>query len=125
MKNKIMLGMWRYMLNVPPFLLEKQRAKGKAKIAANLGFMTAEHRLVHHFVVRELPAAEQPLSPHSIADALNLPIDKVNRILNDLEEHMTFLFRNVQGDVAWAYPVTREKTPHHVTFDTGEQIYAA
>lgn len=55
--------MWRYMLNVPPFLLEKQRAKGKARMAANLAFMTAEHRLVHHFVVRTLPGAVQPLAP--------------------------------------------------------------
>jgi len=125
MKNKIMLGMWRYMLNVPPFLLEKQRAKGKARIAANLAFMTAEHRRVHHFVVRELPGSGQPLSPDSMADALNLPLEKVNRILGDLEEHMTFLFRNGEGSVVWAYPVTLEKTPHHVTLDTGEQIYAA
>jgi len=125
MKNKIMLGMWRYMLNVPPFLLERERAKGKARIAANLAFMTAEHRRVHHFVVRELPGLDQPLLPGSIAGALNLPLEKINRILCDLEEHMTFLFRNGEGNVVWAYPVTLERTPHHVTFDTGEQIYAA
>jgi len=125
MKNKIMLGMWRYMLNVPPFLLERARAKGKAKMAANLAFMTAEHRLVHHFAVRELPGSAQPLPPDFIAGALNLPLEKVNRILGDLEEHMTFLFRNGEGNVVWAYPVTLEKTPHRVTFDTGEQIYAA
>ena len=117
--------MWRYMLNVPPFLLEKQRAKGKARMAANLAFMTAEHRLVHHFVVRTLPGAVQPLAPGSIAGALNLPLETVNRILDDLEAHMTFLFRNAEGEVVWAYPVTLEKTPHRVTFDTGEQIYAA
>ncbi|MEE9910428.1 MAG: hypothetical protein K4571_01790 [Deltaproteobacteria bacterium] len=125
MKNKMVLGMWRYMLNVPPFLLEKQQAKGKAKMEANLAFITTEHRLVHHFVVRELPRAGQPLSPGFIARALNLPPEKVVRILQDLEEHMTFLFRNGEGSVMWAYPVTLEKTPHHVTFDTGEQIYAA
>ena len=27
--------------------------------------------------------------------------------------------------VAWAYPVTVDTTPHHVSFDTGEQLYAA
>lgn len=125
MKNKIMLGMWRYMLNVPPFLLEKHRAKGKAKMAANLAFMTAEHRRVHHFVVRELPGSAEPLSPGAIADALNLPPARVAGILNDLEEHMTFLARNGEGKVVWAYPVTLEKTPHRVTLDTGEHIYAA
>jgi hypothetical protein len=49
----------------------------------------------------------------------------VNAILDDLEKHMTFLFRNQAGEVVWAYPVTVEKTPHRVTFDTGETIYAA
>ena len=125
MKNKFMIGIWRYMLSVPPFLLEKQRAKGKEKIAANLGFMTREHRLVHHFAVRQLPYMDKPLAPISIAKALNLPLDRVNALLNDLEEHMTFLFRNVRGEVVWAYPVTIEKTPHQITFDTGEQVYAA
>jgi hypothetical protein len=125
MQNKIMLGMWRYMLNVPPFLLEKQRAKGKEKIAANLAFITPEHRRVHHFVVRQLPFSDKPLAPIAIARALDLPIDRVNGLLNDLQEHMTFLFRNSRGDVVWAYPVTVEPTPHHVTFNTGEQVYAA
>jgi hypothetical protein len=45
--------------------------------------------------------------------------------LDELEQHMTFLFRNAQGDVVWAYPVTVEQTPHRITFDTGEQLYAA
>jgi hypothetical protein len=125
MNNRVMLGMWRYILHVPPSFMKKQQAKGKAKITANLEFMTGEHRLVHHFVVRQLPGSDQPLSPGTIADALALPLDRVNGILQDLEEHMTFLFRNIQGDVVWAYPVTIEKTPHHVTFDTGERIYAA
>ena len=38
---------------------------------------------------------------------------------------MTFLFRDNHGRVVWAYPVTVEKTPHHVRFDTGEELYAA
>lgn len=125
MKNKLMLGMWRYMLSVPPFLLEKKRAKGKEKIVANLGFMTGEHRLVHHFAVRQLPYMDKPLTPISIAKALDLPFDRVNALLDDLETHMTFLYRNARREVVWAYPVTIEKTPHHITFDTGERIYAA
>ncbi|OGO41196.1 MAG: hypothetical protein A2Z04_05735 [Chloroflexi bacterium RBG_16_57_9] len=27
--------------------------------------------------------------------------------------------------VVWAYPVTVARTPHHLTFSTGEQVYAA
>ncbi len=46
-------------------------------------------------------------------------------VLDDLEKHMTFLFRNKGGEVTWAYPVTVDKTPNHLTFSSGEQIYAA
>jgi hypothetical protein len=38
---------------------------------------------------------------------------------------MTFVCRNAQGAVVWAYPVTVEPTPHRATFSTGEELYAA
>ena len=38
---------------------------------------------------------------------------------------MTFLFRNAQGAVTWAYPVTVEPRRTASPFSTGEQIYAA
>ena len=125
MKNKLMMGLWKFMINVPPFLWEKQIAKGEKKYADHLAFMSAEHRLVHHFVVRELPFAGKPLSPESITNTLNIPIERTVSILDDLESHMTFIFRNADGAVAWAYPVTVEKTPHKITFHTGEHLYAA
>lgn len=125
MKNKFMLGLWRYMIKVPPFLWEKQIMGAKKKFETQLGFMTTEHRAVHHCAVRELPAAGRPLSPVSIAKMTDLSVERVSVLLDELEEHMTFLFRNEQGDVVWAYPVTVDKTPHRVTFNTGERLYAA
>jgi hypothetical protein len=56
---------------------------------------------------------------------LNIPLVRVAAILDDLETHMTFLFRNARGAIEWAYPVTVAPTPHRVTFQTGEQLYAA
>jgi hypothetical protein len=125
MKNKFMIGFWRYMVSVPPFLWEKEISKAKKKFEKEFGFMSEEHRLVHHFVVRQLPYAGRPLSPEVVAHKLNLSVGQVNVILDDLEKHMTFLFRNSQGEVVWAYPVTVEETQHHVTFNTGEELYAA
>ena len=125
MKNRLMSGVWRYMLSVPPFLWEKQVLKSRKRIEAALGFMSEEHRSVHHCAVRELPVVGEPLTPEFIADKLNLPLERVKDILDDLEKHMTFLFRNPAGAVVWAYPVTAEQTPHHVTFSTGEKLYAA
>ncbi len=92
---------------------------------ARLGFMSREHHLVRNFVVGELPVAGKPLSPDYIAQKLDLPFERTKAILDELEKQMTFLFRNEQGAVIWAYPVTVEKTPHHLTFSTGEQLYAA
>ncbi len=125
MKDKLMLGLWRYMIKVPPSLWEKQIYKAKQKFEAENSFLSKEHGLVHHFVVRELPHAGKPLSPEFVANNLNLSIDRVKTILGDLEKRMTFLFRNKKGEVVWAYPVTVDKTPHHLTFSTGEQLYAA
>ncbi len=125
MKDKLMLGLWRYMLKVPPSLWEKQIYKAKKKFEAENSFMSKEHGFVHHFAVRELPHAGKSLSPEFVANSLNLPIDRVKIILGDLEKRMTFLFRNKKGEVVWAYPVTVDKTPHHLTFSTGEQLYAA
>jgi hypothetical protein len=45
--------------------------------------------------------------------------------LLDAWENAAFLFRNDQGAVVWAYPVTADKTPHHMILSTGEQVYAA
>jgi hypothetical protein len=42
-----------------------------------------------------------------------------------LEKRMTYLFRNKDREVIWAYPVTVVKTPHKITFNTGEKLYAA
>jgi hypothetical protein len=90
-----------------------------------LDFMTDDHHRIRDFVVMELPRVGQPLSLEFIAQALDIPLARVTDILGDLERHMTFLFCNEQGAVVWAYPVTAQATPHHVTFSSGEQIYAA
>ena len=125
MRNKLMLGLWRYIITMPPFLWQKQIAKGKRKYEKVHASLPEEYRLIHHFVVRELPYAGKPLSPELISDKLCLPADRVKTALDYLEKRMTFLYRNKTGEVVWAYPVTVEKTPHKITFNTGEQLYAA
>ena len=125
MANQLMSGFWRLMLSVPPFMWEAQIAKARRKIQGGMGFMSPDHRAVHHFAVRELPRSGRPLPTDAVAAGVNLPEDTVKRLLDDLEARMTFLFRNPDGEVTWAYPVTVEPTPHAVTFSSGEQLYAA
>ncbi|MBT3367494.1 MAG: hypothetical protein HN416_10085 [Nitrospina sp.] len=125
MRKNMKLGLWRYMINVPPFLWEKQISKMKRKLQAEYRSLSGEHHSVHHFVVRELADAGEPLSPEWVSQRLDIPADRVKTILDDLEEGMTFLFRNNNGEVVWAYPGTVERTPHHVSFNTGQELYAA
>ena len=125
MRKKLMLGLWRYIINMPPVLWEKQISKVKRKLQTEYSLLSKEHHSVHHFVVRELPYVGKPLSPELVANKLDIPVDRVRTILGDLEERMTFLFRNNNGEVVWAYPVTVDKTSHHVSFNTGEELYAA
>ena len=125
MGNKLMAGVWRYVLDVPPFLWEKHILREVQEVKRSTGFMSAEHRLVHHYVVRELPRYGKPMPPDLVARELGPAPERVVEILDDLERHLTFVYRDIAGSVTWAYPVTVETTPHSITFNSGEQLYAA
>ena len=126
MNKSMLLGLWKYWLRVPRPLWQRQVILSTRQASEHaLDFMSEEHHRVRDFVVIELPRIAKPLSAALIAERLNLPVDRVTGILTDLEKHMTFLYRNPQGEVTWAYPVTVDRTPHHLTFSSGEQIYAA
>ena len=125
MKNSILLGLGPLMVPIPGALWQKRVSSSARHLQASLGFMSPEHHAVRDCVVAELPRVSEALSPELVAEQVRLPLARVNGILEDLEKHMTFLFRNEQGAVAWAYPVTVDQTPHAVTFSTGESIFAA
>ncbi len=123
--DNMLMGWGKHMLPIPRAIWKNQVAQNAKRTAESLGFMSADHHRVRNLVVLEIPRAGNPLPPEFIAAKLDLPLVRVIALLDDLEKHMTFLFRNERGEVVWAYPVTAEKTPHRVTFSTGEQIYAA
>jgi len=119
--DALLLGVWNYVLPIPGPIWRSQVHEDPAR----LDFMSEQHHRVRDFAVTELPRIEEPLTPGFIAQELNLPPAQVVDLLNDLERHMTFLFRNEEGAVTWAYPVTVDETPHYLTFSTGERQYAA
>jgi hypothetical protein len=125
MGNRLMAGVWRCVLGVPQFLWEKQIVREVEEVKHSKRFMSAEHRLVHHYVVRELPRYGKPIPPDLVARELGLAPERVVAILEDLERNLTFVYRDTAGSVIWAYPVTVERTPHSITFHSGEQLYAA
>lgn len=122
MDNSLLLGVWRIMLSVPPALWRSTLAK---ETQSDLAFMTPDHHLVRDFVVREMPHINAPISPETIAAGVSLPVERVCALLDELEDAMTFLFRDPAGNITWAYPVTVDPTPHQVTFSSGEKLYAA
>ena len=120
MNDQMLLGLWRCVLPIPSKIW-----RSVIKGDADLGFMQPDHHRVRNLAVEAIPREGQPLSPAWISQRLGLPLPRVVEILDELERNMTFLFRNPQGAVTWAYPVTVDKTPHRVTFNTGEQTYSA
>lgn len=123
--DPLLLGIWRYLLPLPPAIWKKQVAANGQNMGAGLFFMTPDHHRVRNFAVLELPRIGRPLEPQDFADGLGLPVERVEQILDDLETHMTFIFRTDGRAVDWAYPVSIGPTPHHVEFSTGERIDAA
>ena len=125
MSNSILLGLRRFMLRIPGPIWQREIARSEHATKASLEFMTDDHHRVRDFVVRELPRIAEPISPQIIGENLELELDTLIPILDELEEKLTFLFRNEYGSVTWAYPVTVKKTPHRIVFSSGETIYAA
>jgi len=121
MDKKLLTGIWHLTLPVPPSIWHKRDEGG----GDPLEFMSEAHHRMRDYAVMELPRSGKPLTPARIAQELQLPQAQVVELLDDLEKHKTFLFRDAQGAVTWAYPVTVDQTPHRVRFSTGEQVYAA
>ena len=125
MSETILLGRGRRLVRLARREWEQHLAEVPQHQAARLAFMSNAHHRVRNWLVRELPRRSAPVSPQSIAQALALPPAQVATILDDLEQHLFFLVRNPQGAVSWAFPVTVEPTPHELTFNSGERLYAA
>lgn len=125
MRNTILLGQGGQLAEMPRQQWEASLAHAPEHGQARRSFMTDAHREIRYFVVREMPRIGVPIAPELIAETFKLPLAQVNTILDDLERNLFFLVRNEQGAVAWAFPVTVEPTPHRLTFNSGEQVYAA
>lgn len=120
MDENVLLGIGRHTMPLSPSLWRRHLSS-----SADLSFMSELHHRVRNFVVIDIPRTGKPLSPEYISEKLGIPLDKVIAILDDLEKHMTFLFRGDGRKVSWAYPVTTDDTPHRVIFSSGESTHAA
>ncbi len=91
-----------------------------------LSFMTDGHHRVRNFAVRVLPRTQgKALSAAEISRRLDLSLDRVVAILEELQKNLFFLVLNELGEVSWAFPVTSDRTPHRMSFSSGESVFAA
>ena len=125
MSETVLLGQGRDMAELPRNTWEAHLSNVPQHTKSRLSFMSEEHHRVRDFVVSDLPSTGKPIQPKLISQRLKLTVVRVNTILGELEGNLFFLVRNSQGAVTWAYPVTVEKTPHELTFSTGERLYGA
>lgn len=125
MNDPVLLGQGRQIAQLPRKTWEGHLSQVPQHSETRLAFMSEEHHLVRYFVVRELPRTGKPMRPEFISQSLKLPVVRVNTILDELERNLFFLVQNSQGAVTWAFPVTVEKTPHELTFSTGERLHSA
>lgn len=125
MSQAILLGRDRQISEIPRASWEEHLAQAPQHGQTRLSFMSEEHHQIRYFVVKELLNRGKPIEPEVISQSLQVPLVRVKAILNELERKLFFLVRNEQDAVSWAYPVTAEPTPHHLTFSTGERLYGA
>ena len=125
MDAHIYLGRGLKMLPAPEAMWKKHLTQTPDHSHERLKFMTEAHHQVRYFVVQELLNQQKPIEPELISEALQMPLEQVQSLLDELERELFFLVRNEQNQVAWAYPVTVEKTPHKLKFSSGEQLYGA
>jgi len=125
MEEMILLGRDQKMLEVPQATWKGHLAQIPQHSRSRLSFMADTHHQIRYFVVKELVNRQKPIEPEFISNKLNLPLELVESTFEELERKLFFLVRNEQGEVAWAYPVTVDITPHKIDFSSGERLYAA
>jgi hypothetical protein len=125
MTETILIGSGREIEEIPRAEWEAQLEPAGESTNSRLAFMTEDHHRVRRLAVLDLARRGQPLAPRHFSEQLGLEEDRVVSILDELERNLFFLVRNDAGAVTWAYPVTVDRTPHRLTFSTGERLHGA
>jgi hypothetical protein len=125
MKRKMYMGVWRFMVPVPQTVSTKGLQRGVSGAKTKSDRLTEEERKVHHFIVKQLAIAQEPIMAEFIGEKLNISLTRVKDIVKKLEAMKTFCYRYDSQGINWAYPLAFEDTGHKMTASTGEQFFAA
>jgi hypothetical protein len=125
MTTYTLLGRGRELDKQPVAEWQAAVRRGAGNMRHRLDFMSAEHHAVRNFAVTALPRFNRPIPLTEVASHVRLPVSRVQAIAEELERHLFFLVRDEAGDIAWAFPVTAERTPHEMQLSTGERAFGA
>ena len=89
-ESKILIGIWNKIIPAPMFMLIMETTRMAKTMKVKMAKMTEEKKRIHHFVVRELPNAGQPVSLAFIARELEMPVDRVSALVDEMEKDKTF-----------------------------------
>lgn len=124
-QRKVYLGFSRFMVPLPQALSAIGTKSSVSALRAIAARLSKDERRVHHFVVREMAIAEEPITLELIGERLNLSVRRVADIVDKLESLKTFFYRNDSDGINWAYPLSLEDTGHEMIAGTGERFFAA
>ena len=124
-KHKLFMGLRGLMVRIPSVLSERGARRGAEGAKENAARLSAEERRVHHFIVRKLVSAREPITAESVAGELGMTTERANAIIDRLEELKTFVFRSDGRGIDWAYPLSLENTGFRLTATSGERFFAA
>ena len=77
LKKKAYLGVGRFMIPLPLFLLKSEITKSANTICKATAHLSDEERMVHRFVVNTITDTNQDVSLGKIASCLDIPLDRV------------------------------------------------
>jgi len=125
LKHKMYMGIGRFMIPISQLISARGLQKGVSGAKAKADLLSEEERRIHHYVVVKMADAKQSITAESVSNELNLPVHRVEKIINKLEAMKTFFYRSDGKGINWAYPLSLENTGHTMTSSTGERFFAA
>jgi hypothetical protein len=125
LKRKLYMGFGGFRIRIPLVLSNIGSKKGAKGARENADCLSEEERRVHHFIVMKMAVVKDPITADLIANELGMPQDRVNEIIDKLENLKTFVYRSDGKGIDWAYPLSLDNTGFRMTASSGEQFFAA
>lgn len=123
--HKLYMGFGGFMFPVPSLLSARGAKRGERGAKTNADSLSKEEQAVHHFIVMKMAVVKDPITADLIADELKMSKDRVDEIVNKLENLKTFIYRSDGKGINWAYPISLENTGFRMTVSSGETFFAA